>query len=660
MLGDNNLICVSDTGKVKFIKRLDYTPVALCSFVIGWYWEPNARLIIVVASENGSLLVYDSNQLIWAAELSSVPVAIQRANIIGLPGALVTLGRNGSINVGYLGSDPHLFKAPPLDLKQLDFIQAHSELVELEAIIQQSTDLGDTAMVNAAAERYIKFQVNVGQLEKCTYQTKTSVLEDVQKMVRISIGVKAIVDLEQIQLCVNVIPPLKLSNERQMYLDLKSDQNERFDTLVYVERSADVPSPFAKLVISIILPDITIRVIEYQIELPLGLFCKPTHHQKEAKYRVTLMVSEKEANDLGKLFPDFYLDSISQAIGLRSLYNGITTTVAVSKTSSRLRVQSDHIEAIACELRYILRKIKNDAKVVMSPSDLPVESLVEFTKEHQNLRDNFNYILYEMDRRNAELRLFELRYNVKSQEPNSKIQGIQYLIDLTHSKINALEKRLKDVEEEINLSQIRLSCILSVICEMIKYIGVSKCLAEMVKAAMCPIITNFLEQSWQELMSPALDYILHSTLIRKDNKTDEIDYLTVTRHEFNFEKFLKQLQEVFTSIMPSANKIGSHVDAEDDFIRTDSTDVIEEEKNDWVNEELSVAATMLIGKQNSTVNEINDRLLKIEDEQGDLTKELVLSKFEEASDILLKDENENVDILEGMNINVVDEMTDDF
>lgn len=38
ILGDNNLICISDTGKVKFIKRLDYTPTALCSFVIGWYW----------------------------------------------------------------------------------------------------------------------------------------------------------------------------------------------------------------------------------------------------------------------------------------------------------------------------------------------------------------------------------------------------------------------------------------------------------------------------------------------------------------------------------------------------------------------------------------------------------------------------------------------
>ena len=38
LLGENNLICSSDTGKIKFIKRLDYTAICLCSFVVGWYW----------------------------------------------------------------------------------------------------------------------------------------------------------------------------------------------------------------------------------------------------------------------------------------------------------------------------------------------------------------------------------------------------------------------------------------------------------------------------------------------------------------------------------------------------------------------------------------------------------------------------------------------
>lgn len=31
LLGENNLICVSDTGKMKFIKKLDYTPLSFCN-----------------------------------------------------------------------------------------------------------------------------------------------------------------------------------------------------------------------------------------------------------------------------------------------------------------------------------------------------------------------------------------------------------------------------------------------------------------------------------------------------------------------------------------------------------------------------------------------------------------------------------------------------
>lgn len=523
-----------------------------------------------------------------------------------MPGALVTLGKTGLINVGYLGSDPHLFKAPPLDLKQLNFSQAHTELLELEAVIQKATDVSDTTVLNAAAERFIKVQINVGSLEKCTFISKATVIDDFPKMVRVSVGIKTIVALEQVQICLNTLPPLKASIDRFMFSDLKPEQIERFDSFVFVERSADVPNPYAKLMVSFTTPDATIRVIERKIQLPMTLICKPTHHQKDAKYRITLMVPEGEQQDLSKMFPDYFLDSTSQAIGLRSLFTAITTTVAISRSSSRLRVQSEHIEAVSCELEYVLEKLSSK-KALVAPPNLPIDALIDFTKEHQNLRDNFNYILVEMDRRNAELRLFELRYNIKSQEPNAKVLGIQYLIDLTNSKLNALEKRLKEVEEEISTHQIRLSCILSVIRVMINHVGISKQLSDMVASAMCPTITNFLEQSWEELMSPALDYILQSTSLKQQQREgglDDIGYLTVTRFDFSFEKFLKQLREVLVSIMQIAIKAGGNINVDDDFARSDSTDMIEEEKNDWVADELPAGAAVLIRPNLDTDNEV--------------------------------------------------------
>lgn len=38
ILGENHFISIADDGSVRFIKRLDYSPMCFHCFVIGWYW----------------------------------------------------------------------------------------------------------------------------------------------------------------------------------------------------------------------------------------------------------------------------------------------------------------------------------------------------------------------------------------------------------------------------------------------------------------------------------------------------------------------------------------------------------------------------------------------------------------------------------------------
>lgn len=38
ILGENNLISVSHTGVLLFVKRLDYGPMCFYPFVVGWYY----------------------------------------------------------------------------------------------------------------------------------------------------------------------------------------------------------------------------------------------------------------------------------------------------------------------------------------------------------------------------------------------------------------------------------------------------------------------------------------------------------------------------------------------------------------------------------------------------------------------------------------------
>lgn len=102
--------------------------------------EPATRLIVCVVSEHGAFLLFENAVLLWCAQLLNIPVALRRANFNNLPGAIVTVHENGMVNVGYLGSEPHLFKVPNMNLQQLDFESTQKELLELEEIIKSGVD----------------------------------------------------------------------------------------------------------------------------------------------------------------------------------------------------------------------------------------------------------------------------------------------------------------------------------------------------------------------------------------------------------------------------------------------------------------------------------------------------------------------------------------
>lgn len=97
--------------------------------------------MIAVASESGSLLVYQHSTLVWCAELAEGIVSLKRANFSGLTGALVVLDATGCVKVGFLGSEPYVFKVPPLNLSKLDYEKSKVELEEMEKEISASVDI---------------------------------------------------------------------------------------------------------------------------------------------------------------------------------------------------------------------------------------------------------------------------------------------------------------------------------------------------------------------------------------------------------------------------------------------------------------------------------------------------------------------------------------
>lgn len=96
----------------------------------------------LVVSETSTLVIYQNTSVKWSAQLQFLPICIARAFLRTLWGAVVLLSEEGRLECCYLGTDPSLFVAPPLNAKEIDFEQAESELATLNKIIKNAQGNG--------------------------------------------------------------------------------------------------------------------------------------------------------------------------------------------------------------------------------------------------------------------------------------------------------------------------------------------------------------------------------------------------------------------------------------------------------------------------------------------------------------------------------------
>lgn len=413
ILGENNLISMTDTGKVRFIKRLDFTPVCFTSFIVGWFWEPNARLLTAVVSEHGSILIYEEAKLIWTLQLSGneAPVSIHRSNIQDLPGALILLSETGMINVGYLGSDPHPFQVPALNMQRMNVEAAHAELVELEKEIRTGLDFTDTSLITAAAERDLQVKISrLPKLEMASMGKHSTNLSNVDAMdlkkCLISVSLKARVKIDQIQVFFEVAPPLKCSKPTEVFRQVDATKTERIDTWIYVDSGGPMSSLEVKAIVSFINTQSICRVIEKSVHLPLSMFFKPVQPVKEdALVKITMTLNELNGAmpTLASLLSgDLAIEAQTQAIGLRSIYvPGTIVTIVAAKSSNRFRLQTNDISGLPLVFSAMSQSFKkgrseqleqSSTAIVVTPQ-LPVSALLSTIDKCHIQQEKFNETL---------------------------------------------------------------------------------------------------------------------------------------------------------------------------------------------------------------------------------------------------------------------------
>ncbi|XP_050073758.1 protein PTHB1 [Anopheles maculipalpis] len=607
MLGENNLLCVSDTGKVRFIKKLDYSPICFHSFVTGWYWEPGARLMLAVVSESGSLLLYESDQIIWSAQLGDVPVAISRANVTGLPGALVTLGATGALTIGYLGSDPQLFRVPALNLAPFEIARCQKELLELEREIRTGVDPSDASIANAAAERDVKLYLNTGEeTVACTHATNIPpgvVIE----MCQLSMTVQVEPKLEVLQLTVTTDQAIGCSKDAFLFRDVEARSTERFDVWLYPKEAIVPATRTVTVYCSYTNKQGITRVVQKAILLPLKLLLKPCQASKEAQHKLTLSVVTAQQNHLGQLFPEFSSDgSSASAIGVQPIGggDGRKVTIVAAKNTNRFRIQSDDLGMIALVLECLIERLqgreivgqpaeldgvsrRESSKVLVTINGIPsISGLMRALQMHCELRKAVKQLETELEVTTGQMRLFERRFVVKLQERSLRaLDGILMLLKRNHSSVAKVCQQLKLMRQRMKLAQIELAAILRLfhLCYTHTANAPSTKHFDHLTGLLMHSVIDSTEQSYEEMLLPVVRFLdqtgpLKNTSEQQDTfdeaffynaKQNERADVDVTIHsellQNQLQRFLGRVNDRFGStVKPSGSGSGRNsVDFED-------------------------------------------------------------------------------------------------
>ncbi|CAD7078650.1 unnamed protein product [Hermetia illucens] len=291
ILGEHNLVNVSDEGKLLFIRKLNFTPVCFHSFVLGWYWDSHARLINVVISDGAMLFIYENTTLIWTAQLENKPIAIIRSNVYGLAGGLVMLDSKGLLTIDFLGSEPFAFGVQTIKYESVYLENIQEELGALENEIKKSIYLSETKVINTQTEKYV--DINITEEEKLTLNASSNYVQNPTCLLRINYKVNA--NIDQLQFTFSAVEGINCNQKVATYKDILSGFTKKIEVELSYIGNCETHSTKLEIIVSFIDKYNIPRVFTKCHFLPFDLFYKliPSNHNFTENLMISLSFPAK-------------------------------------------------------------------------------------------------------------------------------------------------------------------------------------------------------------------------------------------------------------------------------------------------------------------------------------------------------------------------------
>ncbi|XP_035705356.1 protein PTHB1-like isoform X2 [Folsomia candida] len=414
-----NIMCFGDGGILIWTKRLDFQISYFHSFLVPI--SPNEHECITIAGSSNepyNCYVYSGTMLRWAARLPFAPIHIDRVfNYKNINGAILAMSERGTVILGFIGTVPSLFVAPPVQSRDLDYEAAEKELNDLRRAITAAGDQEVSASKDSTVEIKLEFE---GQ--------KTKWIETNGLEVMSLIGVVKLMchlKVNDVRVTFSTPKPIICSPDSVLIGDIIGRHS--YPVEFYVENEI-VPSDLQCDVFVFYISDNGSPhfVQKCGIRIPLFIVAKPHHKlEKDGNVKITFSVNKPVVNLLS-LYNDFNWSIDGAAPGISFMFQCgeiaslLSSTKNASSETSKYRIQAHTLAIIYVIFRDFIdrlnRKLGRDkTELVIEPLGLDEEMslLTDYFQEidaHAVQRQRDAQIQDEISNRAAQLRAIQRRY----------------------------------------------------------------------------------------------------------------------------------------------------------------------------------------------------------------------------------------------------------
>ncbi|XP_028132016.1 protein PTHB1 isoform X1 [Diabrotica virgifera virgifera] len=545
ILGERNYFCIYETGRLTFMKKLEYSPICFEVYMI------KEKVFSLIVSETSDLLVYENTKLKWSAKLQFLPVCLKRAFLKHVKGSLVLLSEEGRLECCYLGTEPSLFVAPPLAERELDLEKVEDELKTLNERIRESYG-NDLKFANQNPEKEITIKIQVSKdLVPCVYETNLKDPKDLQ-MCPIKVEVTPQMAFDEIQISVSASKPIKITPDIDFHLHPEDTMD--FECFAFLYEDLEVPSLTVNVSVTVISSLGIARSFNKSAMLPIKLIAESSTPQKDGNHKITLSVTQNVV-PLLTLFPEFGEETkTSNAIAFKNFYDsGQPVTVLLAKSSDRYRIQSSSIASLSCIIEQIIFRLNNhyrnvdEFKVVYS-SALPSTEVVLYVKEHFSSRQEVSKLETSLQQLGQQFIIIQKRliskFKVKNPTP---LTNLEVLMKDTYNEIDNTIQMLNKANKKLTKAQVELSCVLNLIENLIKIMDIDNKMKEEIVSIFCPSVDDIESQDWEDVMDAALSYLLRTSLAKSEKDKLRISQSNVEKVT-DISKMEKRLVQVLERI----------------------------------------------------------------------------------------------------------------